>query len=243
MRAYLFVDGENHFIRSQAAAEDVIGSPKAAEAFALAQIDVGSSTRFPAKAGGSSRFLWRPDLQLFWDRTSLATAFGYELSQVRLSRAVYSCAFTGEDSKIHQARVGLRQHDFEPIVIHEPKDQKASRDASRRQHGLIEKAKGCDIAIAVRMVADAAADLYDCCYLFTSDADFLPAVEAVRRMGKIVVVFGYGDGVAKSSPYFYVPDRFVNLSLHLRKAWRNGRAAITKALNSLGESGPFNPVD
>ncbi len=65
----------------------------------------------------------------------------------------------------------------------------------------MEKPKGCDIALATRMVADAAAGLYDCCLLFTSDADFLPAIEAVRGMGKIVWVFGLASALPDLSPY------------------------------------------
>lgn len=90
------------------------------------------------------------------------------------------------------------------------------------------------------MVADAAANLYDCCLLFTSDADFLPAIEAIRRMGKTVWVFGYKSALPKRSPYLYVPDRFVDLRENLRVAWHNSYRAIKLALESLGETGPFH---
>ena len=137
-------------------------------------------------------------------------------------------------------RVQLRKYGFEPIVIREPKDQKKRRDSTLKQHCLIEKPKGCDIALATRLVADAAADLYDCCFLFTSDADFIPAVEAVRRMGKVVWVFGYKQALAERSLYLFVPDRFVDLGKKLKTDWQNNVNPIKAALESLGEKGRLN---
>ena len=49
------------------------------------------------------------------------------------------------------------------------------------------------------------------CFLFTSDIDYLPVIEAVRRMGKAVYVFGYGDGLGEHSRFEYVPDQFLDL--------------------------------
>ena len=65
------------------------------------------------------------------------------------------------------------------------------------------------------MVRDAAADLFDICVLFSSDADFITAIEAVRSMGKIVWVFGYGDAIGRSSKLNYVPDKFVDMTRHV----------------------------
>jgi uncharacterized LabA/DUF88 family protein len=129
---------------------------------------------------------------------------------------------------------------FEPIVIDEPKQLRSQREASREKLALIEKPKGCDIAIATRMVADAAAGLYDACFLFTSDADFLPAVEAVRRMGKVVGVFGVESALGKNSAYLHVPDFFFDLEDHLRHVWHNGYGQIKRTLESMGETGPLN---
>lgn len=157
MCAYVFVDAENHFIRSSAAAEDVIGSPKAAQALSVAKIRVHEIVGFPNHIQGE-RFGWNPDLQLFWDceqfsRSGILTSLG-----ANLSRIVYSCSCTGDDDKAHEMRVKLRKYDFEPIVIREPNNLKAHRHGTLKQQGLIEKAKGCDIAIATRLVADTASD-------------------------------------------------------------------------------------
>ena len=242
MNAYIFVDAENHFIRSVAAAEDIVGSSKAAQAFSMAKTRSHNVTGCPRPLD-RRRFSWNPDLQLFWDCELLA------LSGIRIaladyvSRAVYACSCTGDDDKAHQMRVELRKFDFEPIVIRERKQLKAQRAGALKQHGLMEKAKGCDIALATRMVADAAADLYDHCLLFTSDADFLPAVEAVRRMGKIVWVFGYHAALPKRSEYLYVPDRFIDLGEFIQRVWQSYFEEIKNALGQLGEQGPFSAPD
>lgn len=239
MKAYVFVDAENHFVRSIAVAKEIVGSSKAAHAIALATPKVPGITGFPNDIEGR-RYGWDKELQLFWDcqllsRGGILTPLG-----AYVSRAIYACSCTGNDDKVHQMRVRLRKYKFEPIVIREPKDLRRRRNSSLERHKLIEKPKGCDIAIATRMVADAAADLYDCCLLFTSDADFLPAIEAVRNMGKIVWVFGYESALQKRSPYLYVPDNFIDLRHRLQETWRNNLDRTTQMLKELGEPGPFN---
>jgi hypothetical protein len=45
----------------------------------------------------------------------------------------------------------------------------------------------------------------------TSDLDFLPIIEAVRRMGKHVTVLGYKDDASKGREFEYIPDKFVDI--------------------------------
>jgi uncharacterized LabA/DUF88 family protein len=236
MKTYLFVDAENHFLRSTAVAKEIIGSPKAACAMSKAKTRRSFIHGFPEHIDGE-RFSWNPELQLFWDcellsRESLSRDLG-----ATIARAIYVCSCAGDEDKAHEMRVQLRNYGFEPIVVRESKSRQQQRITTREQCGLMEKPKGCDIAIATRMVADAAADLYDCCFLFTSDADFLPAIEAVRGMGKIVWVFGFASALPERSPYRYLPDRFVDLRGYLEDVWRNEHSQITEALRLMGETG------
>ena len=71
--------------------------------------------------------------------------------------------------------------------------------------------KGVDISMAVRVVEDAHSDNYKACFIATSDIDFLPVIEAVRRMGKHEYLLAYPNGLGKKSPFQYVPDAFGNL--------------------------------
>ena len=113
---------------------------------------------------------------------------------------LYFSSAVGGDDEIHAIRVAIRQLGFEPTVIHELKAHQKRRSDSLETQALIEKPNGCDISLATRMVADAAANLFDACCLFSSDADFLPAVEAVRRMGKVVMVAGYKSAAGRVGP-------------------------------------------
>jgi len=64
----------------------------------------------------------------------------------------------------------------------------------------------------VRILEDAYHDAYDVCYLFSSDLDFVPIVEAVKRIGKQVIVCGYRDALGARSDLEFVPDAFVDLT-------------------------------
>src|SRR5947209_2292626 len=110
-----------------------------------------------------------------------------------------------------QPRSSGRENEFEPQVIQEPKALRDQRANLRSQHQLIEKAKRVDIGMTVRVLEDAYLNAYRGCLLFTSDVDFLPVIEAVRRIGKLVFVAGYREGLAERSPLEYVPDRFIDL--------------------------------
>jgi uncharacterized protein (TIGR00288 family) len=86
--------------------------------------------------------------------------------------------------------------------------------------GVVEKAKGVDIGLSVRVIEDAYHNIFDTCYLFTSDIDFLPVVAAIQRIGKKVIVFGYMDGLGTRSKLEYVPDGFVDLSSHMSGTYK-----------------------
>ncbi len=229
MQAYVFVDAENHFHRSTAAAQECLGVSNAAEIIGAAKgTSVPGIYGFPGSINGE-RFAWDPKLQLFWDCHVLSGGGTISGLNARISRAIYTCSCSGDDDAVHEAQVKLREIGFEPNVVREQKNLQKQRNANLSNVGLIEKPKGCDIALATRMVADASANLFDCCLLFTSDADFLPAIEAVRRMGKVVWVLGYQAGLPKRSPYLYAPDRFIDLERVLKSGIQNNKKKIDEA--------------
>lgn len=236
----MFVDAENHFLRGVRAAEEVIGSEFAPQALAKAIRRIPGIEGFPPDIEGM-QFGWDPEIQLFWDCRVLSTGGLLSDNPVRVHRAIYACSCTGDDNKAHQMRVRLRNYGFEPIVVKELKSHRTQRENSLQNQLLIDKPKGCDIAIASRMVSDAAADLYDYCFLFTSDADFLPAIEAVRRLGKTVWVFGFVDALQENSPFLYVPDKFVDLTKHIELVWKNHGEEVGYALGVLEEKKGKSP--
>lgn len=234
LRTFVYVDGENHFIRGVEAAASVFQDTKDARDSkaldALGCIEIsGDHCAFPGNGIDGRRFVCNRKLQFFWDSNTLRTQ-SYSGRAYDVKRAVYCCSFVGDDTAYHAARVKIRQFGFEPLVIREVKAEQKRRDNKLIKQGILDKAKGCDIAIATRMVADAASDLFDYCCLFTSDRDFLPAVEAVRRMGKVVKVFGYGSAIGNDSPYLFVPDEFIDLEKDFEMIKRDYLSEFEKAL-------------
>lgn len=51
--------------------------------------------------------------------------------------------------------------------------------------------KGVDVQIAVDMVDFAADDMYDTCYLLSSDTDLIPAIRASQKRGKKIIYVGF----------------------------------------------------
>ena len=77
--------------------------------------------------------------------------------------------------------------------------------------------KGVDTRISVEVVDLAHRDEYDAAYLLSADADFVPAVEVARRLGKTVVAAsprpGYGLTRAVHKYLKLTPDWFDGLCL------------------------------
>ena len=187
-RTSVFVDGESHFIRSQNAWRELHGKD--------------ACLRRLRHTGESDQRSILVDLQakVFWTR---------RLSP-GVQRATYFTSIVGAD-KVHGVSLALRSFDLEPSVIVEPSDNADRRRNTLANLKVIEKPKGVDIALAVRMVEHAVNQFFEVCHLYTSDADFLPAIEAVLARGKQVVVYGYEAALGKQSRLLTVPTQFVDL--------------------------------
>ena len=74
-----------------------------------------------------------------------------------------------------------------------------------------EKAKGVDIALAKDFLSHAFLNNYDVALLFAGDGDYIPLVEEVKRLGKIVCVvffseFGLNPELRIAADYFLPID-------------------------------------
>lgn len=78
-----------------------------------------------------------------------------------------------------------------------------------------QKAKGVDIALARDVLSNAFRHNYDVAFLFAGDGDYVPLVEEVKRLGKIVcIVFFETSGlnpILKLAADFFLPleDAFI----------------------------------
>jgi len=201
--AYLYVDGESHYAMAEKCLRNIHG-----EEAMLETVVVNPTSGAPTYA--DQRFWHNRDARFFWDKhvTYLAN-----ISFAHIDRSVYFTAFTGTPKNLHKARVSIREAGFEPQVLLEVKDLLQQRANRLVSDGVLIKAKGVDIALAVRMLEDAYYGNYQVCLLFTSDIDYLPVIHAVRRMGKTVIVFGFNEGIAVDSPFLYVAERYIDIGV------------------------------
>jgi uncharacterized LabA/DUF88 family protein len=201
---YLYVDGESHYLMADKCWKKIFGDTADLKSLGYSESASGLSHRIaiyqPAK------FLWDPSLPGKIFRSE------YNVDYSRLiTRQVYFTTFTGTPEGLQDARVAIRKAAFEPEIVHELKDLCDQRKNRLKQDGLLIKAKGVDISLAVRMLDDAYHNNFDWCVLATSDIDYLPAIKAVRRMGKHVYVIGHGEAIAKDSPFLYLPEIFLDV--------------------------------
>jgi len=214
MAMYMYVDGESHFLRSRQCWKELHG--EAAELQQAKHIHFNGPTVVDPKA----KIFWNPPMRN---------------SPQCPARAVYFTSVVGDADEVFKINLRLRRGlDMEPFVVQETKQLAKNRDNALQLASIIEKPKGVDIALSVRMLQDAYSNNYDMCVLVSSDVDFLPVIEAVRRMGKTVMVAGYKNGLATKSPLLYVPDNFYDMGPRLKEDYRCLPAA-TESIQSLGE--------
>lgn len=197
-RTYVYIDGESHYLRSEQAWRKIHG-PQAS----LDQL------RY-ANQADEQIILVHPKAKVFWTRRMNPGA----------QRTYYFTSAVGDDPALHEIKVTLRDFELEPIVIQERNQLAKRRQNALQAESLIEKPKGVDIELAVRMLLDAFAKAYDVCHLYTSDIDFLPVIQAVRAQGMRVFVHGYIDGLSQQSPFLHACDLFTDLDNMLRNECR-----------------------
>jgi uncharacterized LabA/DUF88 family protein len=192
-RIYVYIDGESHFHRSECAWQGIHGSE--------ASLEQVRYVREPADL-----VFVESKAKVFWTRRLSPGA----------DRAYYFSSTFGDPAAHHDIQKRLRQFGLESQIVLEHKSHWDQRQHQRTTQKLIEKAKGVDIALTVRMLEDAQAGLFEECHLYTSDIDFLPAINAVRGRGKRVYVFGYAEGLSKQSPFLHACEQFVDLEELMR---------------------------
>jgi hypothetical protein len=156
--------------------------------------------------------------KFFWD-TFIPCLVQPPINFEPVRSGVYFTDFSGDAPGLHAAKVALRGHGFDPQVVHEVKTLAKRRQETLDRLGVIEKPKGVDIGLTVRLLEDGYRHIYDVCYLLTSDADYIPVIKAIRQLGRQVVVFGFKDGQGAQSELEYVPDQFVDLGQYMEREY------------------------
>lgn len=185
---YTYIDGESHYVRLEKAWQKLHGKDAC-----LSQL------RYSDDPNGDL-ILYIPNANVFWTKK-------WNPGQ----RIFYFTAMSGNDAEFHEVRKRIREFGVDPQLVEERRILADQRRTRLEQGAVIEKAKGVDCSIFVRMLTDAQSDLYQLCNLFTSDVDYIPVITAVMSMGKRVVVHGFKDGLGEYSAMEHVPNQFVDL--------------------------------
>jgi uncharacterized LabA/DUF88 family protein len=204
---YVYVDGESHFIRSRAALKKSKGEEL--ELSEIAGWEAKSAHNSPGRinplhADSNSKVFWAEELMTYFCSPRWVAE--------HVSPRVYFTSFAGDAKGIHELKVLIRSFHFEPVVIEERSQLAKQRQNLLENNGILERAKGVDIEMAVRILEDAYQDSFRQCILFCSDVDYLPVIKAIQRKGKRIILAGYTEGMSEQSPLFHVPDEFWNLS-------------------------------
>lgn len=146
-------------------------------------------------------FLWFPGL------AARTNPFGDPPLKLQPSavRAYYYTSATGDENRLAAIREALWSLGFQPEVF--------KRDPQTK------RSKGVDIALAKDFLCNAFFGNYDVAVLIAGDGDYVPMVNEVKRMGKVVyVAFLYDHGL--SPALRLASDECFRLDEFLCKQWQ-----------------------
>jgi len=112
-------------------------------------------------------------------------------------RSYYYTTARGDDSRLQEIRQNLRAIGFDPQVF-----KRAGEEPN--------KSKGLDITLAKDILGHGFRTNYNVLFLFAGDGDYVPLVEEMKRIGKIVVV-GFFEESGLSPALRLAADRFFPL--------------------------------
>lgn len=115
-------------------------------------------------------------------------------------RSYYYTSVQGDDARIRTVRQSLADLSFTPVVFKKPARQ--------------QKAKGVDIQLTIDLLTNAFRDNFQVAVLIAGDADYVPIVKEVQRLGKLVsLAFLREEGVSGlSSELKLACDAFVDIT-------------------------------
>src|SRR3989304_8820344 len=118
---HVYIDGESHFIRSEAAVKEVFGEGETLES--IAEKSKGLSEE------DGWRVLCERQCKFFWDCKAITyDPKGRGRIKTAVRRFVYFTSFSGDDDALHSLKVTLREKGFEPRIVKEPSQLAKQRE-------------------------------------------------------------------------------------------------------------------
>lgn len=123
----------------------------------------------------------------------------------RASRAYYYTCSESDEPEQTTIRLNLRELGFEPRLF-------------KRRRG---RSKAVDIALATEVLTLGSEGRYEVAVIVAGDGDYVPLVEAVKRLGLYVVLAFFSTQGAGLSPELRIAaDNFVELDERLISEWQ-----------------------
>lgn len=160
------------------------------------------------------------------DPTTVLRA-GHNLNlQRRAVRANFYTFVQGSWEEADSVSVQLHNLGFTPVV---------------KAKGRGKKAKGVDIQLTTDLLVQAFLDNYDVAVVVTGDADFIPVIEEVKRLGKQVIVAFFADTPRLNPKLRAQSDTFLDLTGIFIEGWeeynaRDDNPALYEVLDDMEAS-------
>jgi hypothetical protein len=159
---------------------------------------------------------WMPDVYLWMPghhpRKSLTNSPETLPVQQHGIRAYYYTSLIGSEDDVRATKDLVRGGGFYPVVHKRPANTKRS--------------KGVDIALTIDMLRGAYMSLYDVAVLVTGDADYIPVVHEVQRLGKNVYLIGFDHPAGGLNPDLRLAsDQFFDMTGEFCKQWSKSTAS------------------
>jgi uncharacterized LabA/DUF88 family protein len=149
-------------------------------------------------------FMWLPGRSP--QQASFQAAFGRQLEHFSV-RSHYYTSLVGSHEDIAEVRRQIREVGFHPEVFKRVKNQP--------------KAKGVDITITRDLLAHAFRGNYEIAVLVAGDADYVPVMQELKRVGVMVYVWFFRHPAAGNVEAVREEcDKFFNLTPLFCRCWR-----------------------
>lgn len=147
-------------------------------------------------------FVWFPEYTATLNFTDI------ESTPIKLQghavRAHYYTSVIGDEPALASVSEILWQRGFQPEVFKKPKGQS--------------KAKGVDIALSKDFLSHAFLNNYEVAVLIAGDGDYIPLINEVKRLGKVVYVLAFAN--SGLNPELRISsDRFFEMEPFFYDTW------------------------
>ena len=144
-------------------------------------------------------FVWFPGI-----RGTRAITPGYLELQPHAIRASYYTSLVGDDDRIRTVREEIRELGFSPHVF--------------KKHRREDKAKAVDVTLTKDLLVNAFFNNYDVAVLIAGDGDYVPVVEELKRLGKVLYLAFY-EGYGLSPELHMASDHFFEMGQEMMRQW------------------------